>query len=196
MSNPQNTEFLMDSSRSFLNSDRILTEFLCQKFDIMVCLDVMDGMDLLYCMALWSLWTQARRTTYELSVCEHMYTSIRTPSACISMYVAFSAVLFVRGLFDGLGLFLRSLSNACAEKKIDQSDRSPIGSFNPDRNDVVPFAPRWSGRPAPRLSPRGEAVLADLHAVSALPRCAASCPVRCSASCTVRLLTEPWLSVK
>ena len=53
--------------------------------DIMVCLDVMDGMDLLYCMALWSLWTQARRTTYELSVCEHMYTSIRTPSACVSM---------------------------------------------------------------------------------------------------------------
>ena len=85
--------------------------------DIMVCLDVMDGMDLLYCMALWSLWTQARRTTYELSVCEHMYTSIRTPSACISMYVAFSGVLFVRGLFDGLGLFLRSLSNACAGKK-------------------------------------------------------------------------------
>ena len=53
--------------------------------DIMVCLDVMAGMDLLYCMALWSLWTQARRTTYELSVCENMYTSIRKPSACVSM---------------------------------------------------------------------------------------------------------------
>ena len=53
--------------------------------DIMVCLDVMAGMDLLYCMALWSLWTQARRTTYELSICENMYTSIRTPRACVSM---------------------------------------------------------------------------------------------------------------
>ena len=53
--------------------------------DIMVCLDVMAGMDLLYCMALWSLWTQARRTTYELSLCENMYTSIRTPRACVSM---------------------------------------------------------------------------------------------------------------
>ena len=51
-----------------------------------------------------------RLTTYELSICENMYTSIRTPSACVSMYVAFSGVLFVRGLFDGLGLFLRSLS--------------------------------------------------------------------------------------
>ena len=75
--------------------------------DSMVCQDAMAGMDLLYGMALWSLWTQARRTTYELSVCEHMYTSIRTPRACISKYVAFSGVLFVRGLFDGLGLFLR-----------------------------------------------------------------------------------------
>ena len=32
------------------------------------------------------------------------------------MSVALSGV-FVRGLFDGLGLFLRSLSNACAGKK-------------------------------------------------------------------------------
>ena len=35
--------------------------------------------------SLWSLWTQARRTTYELPLCETMYTSIRTPSACVSM---------------------------------------------------------------------------------------------------------------
>ena len=34
MSNPKNAEFPMDSSIYFLNSDRILTEFLYQKFDL------------------------------------------------------------------------------------------------------------------------------------------------------------------
>ena len=29
--------------------------------------------------SIWSLWTQARRTTYELSICENMCTSVRTP---------------------------------------------------------------------------------------------------------------------
>ena len=58
------------------------------KFDIIVIMDYaddMDGMDFMDFMIIWRLWTQARRTNYDLLDCENMYTSLRTPSVCVYM---------------------------------------------------------------------------------------------------------------
>ncbi len=76
---------------------------------------------------------------------------------------------FPRGLFDGLGLFLRSLSNACAgkkkrkKKKFDLFDRSPIESSNPGAHRGGRRAgARARGHPGAR-APAGAHKLAGLH---------------------------------
>ena len=67
--------------------------------------------------SLWSLWTQARRTTYELSICENMYISIRTPSACVSMSAALSGVLSPEVFSTASGFFSVPSQTRAREKK-------------------------------------------------------------------------------
>ena len=64
-----------------------------------------------------------RLTTYELSICENMYTSIRTPSACVSMSAALSGVLSPEVFSTASGFFSVPSQTRAREKKREKKKK-------------------------------------------------------------------------